>query len=303
IPKCNIGFETTVIGLDSRRAIVTPRPPGQLVRNQVNIFMTHIKLILSSNETGGSFNVKVVVTDTDRHRQVLKWIRENWTQFSYHIKYTGMCKKLDSLAKKKSMSILKDWVQNLKCHLYWCALFSQTPEEKKQCLACVDHLQNMHDSCLHPPITREKAWLLPGIFFFLDVTMFVNDVMKMSHLGQTSGVEAFHSVVNHFVPKMYYFSYKGMKSRIILAAMHYNENAGRPQNVTKEGIHSYCIVYPKYKSGGYSLRKILLDATYDPFYNHPTKHADGPDAESDGLGETPLCTFPSMYLLIIKSLR
>ncbi|XP_077357363.1 uncharacterized protein LOC144004212 [Festucalex cinctus] len=51
--------------------------------------------------------------------------------------------------------------------------------------------------------------------------------------------------------------------RIILAAMHYNENAGRPQKVTKEGIHSYCIVYPKYKSGGYSLRKILVDATYD----------------------------------------
>uniref|UniRef100_A0A3Q3DJS1 Uncharacterized protein n=1 Tax=Hippocampus comes TaxID=109280 RepID=A0A3Q3DJS1_HIPCM len=194
------------------------------------------------------FNVKVVVTD--RHRQVGKWIRENWTQFSYHIKYTGMCKKLDSLAKKKSLSILKDWVQSLKCHLYWCALSSQTPEEKKQkWLPCVDHLQNVHDSCLHPPITREKVWLLPGILFYffrlvelLTKTMFVNDVMKMSHLGQTSGVEAFHSVVNHFVPKMYYFSYKGMKSRIILAAMHYNENAGRPQ-----------------KSGGYCLRKILVD--------------------------------------------
>ncbi|XP_057709542.1 uncharacterized protein LOC130927604 [Corythoichthys intestinalis] len=245
--------------------------------------------LVQSNETGGSygmeleglkrcrqelegFNVKVVITD--RHRQVAKWIRENWTQVihyydCWHI-VKGMCKKLDSLGKKKSMSIVKDWVQSLKCHLYWCALSSQTPEEKKQkWLACVDHLQNVHDSCLHPPITTNKAWLLPGtevnvaVVELLTKTMFVNDVMKMSHLGQTSGVETFHSVVNHFAPKMYHFSYKGMKSRIILAAMHYNENAGRPQKVTKEGIHSYCIVYPKYKSGGYSLRKILVDATYD----------------------------------------
>uniref|UniRef100_A0A3Q3DIV8 Uncharacterized protein n=1 Tax=Hippocampus comes TaxID=109280 RepID=A0A3Q3DIV8_HIPCM len=188
-----------------------------------------------------------------------------------------MCKKLDSLAKKKSMSILKDWVQSLKCHLYWCALSSQTPEEKKQkWLPCVDHLQNVHDSCLHPPITREKTWLLPGIFIFfrlvelLTKTMFVNNVMKMSHLGQTSGVEAFHSVVNHFAPKMHFLFY----SRIILVAMHYNENAGRPQKVTKEGRHSYCVVYPKYKSGGYSLKTILVDATYGKLRNKKQFQAD-----------------------------
>ncbi|XP_069982824.1 uncharacterized protein [Penaeus vannamei] len=54
-----------------------------------------------------------------------------------------------------------------------------------------------------------------------------------------------------------------MISRILLAAMHYNENAGRALKVTRQRKKCYSIVYRKYKNGGYSLRKVLVDSTYE----------------------------------------
>lgn len=59
-------------------------------------------------------------------------------------------------------------------------------------------------------------------------------------------------------------------SGIILAAMHSKENAQRPQKLMKERIHFFYIVYPKHKSGGYSLNKILVDSIYGKWL--PTKN-------------------------------
>lgn len=114
--------------------------------------------------------------------------------------------------------------------------------------------------------------MIPGILLkgqanvevvdLLTKTMLINEIGKMSNLGPTSGVEAYYSVVNHFAPKMYKFSYKGMISRILLAAMHYNENAGRVLKVTRQGKKCDSIVYRKYRNGGYSQRKVLVNCTY-----------------------------------------
>ncbi|XP_064636351.1 uncharacterized protein LOC135493202 [Lineus longissimus] len=93
--------------------------------------------------------------------------------------------------------------------------------------------------------------------------MLLNDISKMSALGQTSGVEAYHSVLNHFAPKMIKFSHSGMYSRLRLAALHYNENAGRPPAITMAGENRYKIDFPKYKAGGYAVKKILVGATYN----------------------------------------
>ena len=47
--------------------------------------------------------------------------------------------------------------------------------------------------------------------------------------------------------------------RLWLAALHFNENTQRTQAVTKE---RYIIVFPKYKRGEYTVRKISVDDTH-----------------------------------------
>ena len=50
--------------------------------------------------------------------------------------------------------------------------------------------------------------------------------------------------------------------RLLLAALHYNENSDRLQAVTKEGKPCYSIRFPKHKKGEYSVRKEKTAATY-----------------------------------------
>lgn len=47
----------------------------------------------------------------------------------------------------------------------------------------------------------------------IESTRLRNRIQKLSPLGQTSSLEGFHSVVNHFCPKMIHFSYNVMGAR------------------------------------------------------------------------------------------
>ena len=53
-----------------------------------------------------------------------------------------------------------------------------------------------------------------------------------------------------------------MLCRLELAALHFNENSNRDQAVTKEGDERYDIVFPKYKKGGYIVRRVVKKPTY-----------------------------------------
>lgn len=55
--------------------------------------------------------------------------------------------------------------------------------------------------------------------------------------------------------------------RIQVAVLHFNENANKEQAVTKAGEQRYSIVFPKYKKGGYIVKKVNKDPTYGKLEN------------------------------------
>ena len=55
--------------------------------------------------------------------------------------------------------------------------------------------------------------------------------------------------------------------RLQLAALHFNENTNRrKQAVTKQGTKQYNVAFPKYKKEGYTIKKVLVNATYGKAY-------------------------------------
>ncbi len=88
------------------------------------------------------------------------------------------------------------------------------------------------------------------------------DILKLFPAEQTFAVESYHSVINYFVPKLHVFSYHGMHGRLLLAALHYNENRHRSQATTRDGTLRYAIKFPKFKKGGYCVRKVKCESTY-----------------------------------------
>ena len=55
--------------------------------------------------------------------------------------------------------------------------------------------------------------------------------------------------------------------RLMVAALHFNENTSRVQAATKEGNLQYKISFPKFKHGEYSVRKRTVDPTYGTYNN------------------------------------
>lgn len=97
----------------------------------------------------------------------------------------------------------------------------------------------------------------------------IGDVRQLSPKYQTSVLEAKHSLDNNFVP----FSYIGMKARLFLSALHYNENSGRLQAVKKDGKLRYSLSQPKgWTEGahGFVIRPVKTAPTYGKSFRYVT---------------------------------
>ncbi|KAL5011915.1 hypothetical protein ScPMuIL_010466 [Solemya velum] len=177
-------------------------------------------------------DVSTVVTD--RNMQIQKWIRENMstTKHYYDVWHVAkvLKKKLLALSKTKDCEDVLGWIKSISNHLYWCAVSTPTGDGDvmwAKWLSVCSHIQNIHNghddlfpSCLHDGLTsreiKKKKWLHAGtkscekISDILTTVQMKKDVHKLSPKYQTSGIEAFHSTVNHFAPKMIGFSFHGM---------------------------------------------------------------------------------------------
>ncbi|KAF3861261.1 hypothetical protein F7725_000037 [Dissostichus mawsoni] len=251
-----------------------------------------LPVVQRSNECGGSYHMEktglerslahlerqglaVGTMVTDRHRQIAKWLRETYPHIEhlYDIWHVakGFSKKLLAASNERECQVLRPWIKSVVNHMYWCAV--STPSgQGAQIVAkwesVVSHVQNVHTghgdlfpSCIHGRLEgREshKKWLEPSSKAAVKLETLVcnktlcKDISKLSGGCQTSSVEGFHSLLIQFAPKM-----------ILIAALHYNENANRVQDVTKTGEARFSINYPKGRKGAAVLRRVLESPTYE----------------------------------------
>lgn len=141
-----------------------------------------------------------------------------------------------------------------------------------------NHIQNIHSghgslfpTCTRGELdssTRKKRWLKPAtkvcekLQTVISSCQMKKDIPMLSTCQQTSELEAYHSMINHFAPKMIGFSYHGMHSRLLLAALHFNENSARDQASLPNGGRQCRITFPKQKNGEYTVRQVKTKCTF-----------------------------------------
>ncbi|KAJ8309513.1 hypothetical protein KUTeg_014387 [Tegillarca granosa] len=100
---------------------------------------------------------------------------------------------------------------------------------------------------------RRKNWLEAGSKGNVNVNELVHsrqmemNIPMLSTNQQTSDLEACHSVINHFAPKMIGFLYPGQQSRLLLVDLIFNEMEVEVLPHKKMENHNIKLLFPKIK--------------------------------------------------------
>ncbi|XP_015751817.1 PREDICTED: uncharacterized protein LOC107331715 isoform X2 [Acropora digitifera] len=176
---------------------------------------------------------------SDRHVSIASHMKKVLTGIIHYFDIWHLKKKirkvLSKISKEKGCEVLGEWIKPCEKHLHWSATstFSGTVVYDK----------------LSAALTNNAL---------------VKGIKQASPLAQTSCLEGFHSVLNHFAPKMIAYSYIGMYCRHILAAVHFNFNLQREvKHRSKDGVERVRVSYPKFKNGEATVRDVRITPNFD----------------------------------------
>ncbi|XP_064467677.1 uncharacterized protein LOC135378562 [Ornithodoros turicata] len=229
-------------------------------------------------------NVLLKSFTTDRHPGVRKYMRTTHPdvkhQFDVWHVSKGIRKKMVAASKEKNCEALELWVKPVINHLYHCVTHSEGDPEQVISMwrSFNNHVSNVHHGhdgpysrCLHTPLSDQKRpWLLPDsrpkakLTAITEAKYLLKDIQHLSPDVQTSGLEAFHSLLIRFAPKSVGYSARTMRNRVYLAILHFNENASRQHAMTEEGEPRYRVKVSKI----YKQEHVALPIKEEPTFRY-----------------------------------
>ncbi|KAH6920066.1 hypothetical protein HPB50_028946 [Hyalomma asiaticum] len=219
-------------------------------------------------------NVAIASLTTDRHVGIKKHMQtcEPSIAHKFDIWHVAKAikKKLTVAAKKSACAALKDWIQPVINHLYWCVAVSEGDADLvvamwKSMLNHVINVHTGHDSpyprCLHGDVPNGK-WLIPGTPAYARLVTIamekglLKDMRQLSPSGQTY-------ILGFMLKVLELLKCCCMLHRTQLAALHQNENAGRAQAVTKNGAQRWKRKVLRAKKGSEIVCPVKSNASYN----------------------------------------
>ncbi|XP_033729533.1 uncharacterized protein LOC117318682 [Pecten maximus] len=269
----------SLMDLDTGKILATELVQVTEVKNSCHMELEGLKRCLHSLRDS---NVDITDLTTDRHIMVKSHMKKEEPDINHwfdvwHVA-KGVYKKLVSLAKKKGCEQIGDWAHSISNHLYWAASTSDGDGDLvvQKWESITNHVCDKHEghgdrfpTCQHAALDKSRNWILSGSKVHKELKMIVSnkyitkDIKLLSPREQTSQLESFHSLVCQFAPKSLHYFYDAMKARLLIAALHNNNNVNRGQAQRSDGTLKWKVSYPKAKKGGHCVKAVKEQCTYD----------------------------------------